>query len=376
MLWIINALVGFAAVFALFSLLVTGIVQGIRVPMRMKNRYVIERLLRLFGELKEPRRFAAAVLSHPTLEGQRGVDLYLLLTNPQKPNTSPEVRAAVSKVLGSGGWLSWFVPPWPRSADLDKQTLKDIGQTVYERIGPLVDYTLAETVQNDSFAWAPVLAQKLAEADTASQGGVIPFRGRMWALATAAFPEGGGAVPPLKTYIAAFDDEAAASASDRFTMAVRWLTLVVALVVSFAFQLDGVGIWDNFVKLDPTRIENFAQAAIALSGPSTIPATPGEAGPGATDNARELGEARQKIVDALKVLQEAPLKICFLGHEFPEPEKGPSVRCTLSALDPRIATRPGFFLAVVALTLGAPFWFEILKGAIDLKSAFTKDTKK
>jgi hypothetical protein len=36
----------------------------------------------------------------------------------------------------------------------------------------------------------------------------------------------------------------------------------------------------------------------------------------------------------------------------------------------------GLLLAVASLSLGAPFWFEALKSAINLKSAFSKDKGK
>ena len=224
----LNTLIGFAAIFAILSLLVTSLTQLLRALLGMKTQALIECLERLFGELKDPRRFIAAMLSHPSLEGQRGAPYYRTLINPQA--TPDELNNAAQIVLGRVlqpgtaatmlGRIRRFTSiPWSKTLDLDKQTVKDIGQTVYEQIGHLVDYLLEETADERVKQWAIPLKAALDQAQqrriqtltnsnqaggappsavgTAQGSAVQPFRGKMWMLATAAFPEAEGKTPPL-----------------------------------------------------------------------------------------------------------------------------------------------------------------------------------
>lgn len=99
MLSFLNTIIGFAAVFALFSLVVTALTQVLRAVFRVKNRYLVERLLRLFGELADARRFVAAIVVHPSLEGERGARLYRILTDPELVADDCRLLDAVEKVV-------------------------------------------------------------------------------------------------------------------------------------------------------------------------------------------------------------------------------------------------------------------------------------
>jgi hypothetical protein len=383
----LNTLIGFAAVFAILSLLVTGITQLVRTLLGMKTRALIECLERLFGELKDPRRFVAAILSHPSLEGLRGAQYYRVLTDPGA--TPDAITSATAAILGEpidpadGNSLStrlckFIGLPWPRTPDLDKQTVKDIGQTVYEQIGHLVDYSL-----DDSSAqikqWASPLRQALEMADTKrvetltasvaladvprpaagpiQAGAVKPFRGRMWMLATAAFPEAEGKTPPLKTYVAAFHDEADSSASDSFTWRIRVVTCVISFLIAFLIQLDAVKIWQGMANADPDRIAKLEKSALSLAPESTVTGTE------APNSIANVNRTRQDLINEIGALKASNIDLqirfdfAWLFKQNGEPFLG-------------------FLLAVTALSLGAPFWFETLKSSIQLKSAFDKSDNK
>src|ERR1051325_2451346 len=207
----LNTLIGFAAIFAILSLFVTSLTQIVRTTWRMKTRSLIESLQRLFGELKDTRRFVAAILTHPSLEGTRGAAYYRILTDPEA--TIDAVNAAIHAFLGARP--KFWKLPWCRTCDLDKQTIKDIGQTVYERIAHNVDYAVEEDGR-PAKEWAKDLKKALEDADDrhlaalatpAPQpagaanapcppplhgSAVKPFRGRMWMLAAADFPQAEG----------------------------------------------------------------------------------------------------------------------------------------------------------------------------------------
>ncbi len=383
MLQHLNTLIGFAAVFAILSLLVTSVTQVIRTVGKLKTRTLIERLLRLFGELEDPERFAAAVLAHPTLEGGRGKEHYAALTNPSLNRSA--VQRHVAAVLGRGCAASRFtwLRPWPRTDDLDKQAIKDIGQSVYEAIGYLVDRPVPEPTAGSTapHRWAWQLKETLDHADEVHltalseaqrsdqaarpspgpqlQSAVVPFRGRMWMLAASAFPEADGKVPPLKTYVAAFHDEAQASASDSFTWRIRWVTVAVSALLAFALQLDAIRVWQRMAKADPAQLQRIQQAATSLqTGVATNPTAGVQAESPTVDPRSDVAKAAGQIVGAVEALEGA-------GFEL----QGPSLSFTWLT-----GTAPiGFLLALAALSLGAPFWFEVLKSAIQMKSAFTKE---
>ncbi len=465
----LNAIIGVAALFALFSLLVTSIVQVLRTVLRMRNRFLVESLLRLFGELKDPERFAAAFLTHPSLEGSRGSSLHAILTDPNREQSHPDVRRSIATVLGGDRRRLWAWP-WTKRSAIDKQTIKDIGQTVYEKIGPLVDYAIEEIVGGagtvPAFGWAPDVDAHLRTTEAESRS-VRVFRGKMWALATAAFPEAEGKAPPLKTYVAAFFDEAQATASDGFTLLMRATTVVVATVVTVLFGLDAVRIWNDFEKVPSAEVLSFARAVqdagqkmlaqskqnkeetVPEKAPTstdqqktaphrsdtsasplaqekrqtgaavaTIPSMattsppPGtttraaelkkdtdarkDLGAGTVESGAKLSEDGQKnlenlIADSAKVMRiaaTAPIRICFLGEPlygetkksnmkgFRDAKKTKDARKTKDDDGCPAPSIPGLIVAAVALSLGAPFWFEVLKRAIDLKSALEPEQKK
>ncbi len=376
MLSFLNILIGFAAVFALFSLFVTALTQFLRALFRIKNRYLIERLRRLFGELADPDRFVAALLTHPSLEGARGAALHRILTDPSKPGSDPEVRAAAEKVIGPPGAPSlptllmrpFSRAAWPfsKTSDLDKQTVKDVATSVYAQIGSLVDSPVTKEKAREAFACAPALLKSLEDSAAATPD-ATSFHGKLWALATVAFPEGQGKADPIKTYVAAFHDEAQASASDHFTFVMRVLSTSLAAVVVILFNLDALKVWTDLAAGDPARIDAFAKSVAALQ-----PA--GAAAPPSDDARKSLDDAAK----SLALLSRAPITMCFCWKPLPWPDKAvkPEQMPDESESKCRTVLKPGQglaggFLSLFALSFGAPFWFEVLKSAIGLKSAFT-----
>ena len=359
----LNILIGIAAFFAAFALLVTSATQFVRQVARLKNRFLIERLRRLFGELAHPDRFVAAMLTHPSLEGSRGRTFYAHLVDPAKGQDDPDVQRAIAGVLKSGDsrWRLW-VHPWSKTEDLDKQTVKDIATAVYSRIGPQVDYPIDRANLGNASEWAGPLSKRLAGEDEKSKG-IVPFRGKLWGLASAAFPEAEGRADPVKTYVAAFHDEARASASDSFTTVIRFINVILATLVVFFFGLDAIDIYTRISRTDPARIDSFAQAVQRLE---PAPAA------GATSN----GKPDQEIANVratMAALEQGPICLCFMGRPLTPPLPGDAAAGRAAPPCPKPSPQ-GFILAVIGLSFGAPFWFEFLKWGINMKSSFTKDS--
>jgi len=328
----LNALIGFAAVFAILSLLITTSVQVIRRLFKLDTRRLQETLRNLFGELLAPERFVAALLTHPSLAGRKGRELHELLVNPVHDNAHPGVRQAIETVLHRR------ILPWSPITDLDKQTIKDIGQIVYEQIGERVDYPLAGAEGKPAPDWATKLKSTLETADKQKLGATT-FRGRLWARATAAFPETEGKASALKTYVAAFHDEASNAASDAFKGKIRLITIALASALVLWIQVDAVATWNRMARATPEQTKRMEELATNLDQQLRDPAL----------NAGSKNQA----LEAFKTSIEAGLLL-------------PSG----NGVNPL-----GLLLSIVALSLGAPFWFEALKSTVQLKSAFSKGPK-
>jgi hypothetical protein len=368
MLSFLNASIGFAAFFALLSLLVTTTIQLIRTGLGFGSRRLADTLLRLFGEIEDPNRFVAAILAHPSLTGPKGHGKYSKLVDPA---TDPkEAKALAVEVIdahrrvGPRGAFHRAWGSWP-TADLDKQTVKDIASTIYARIGAVVDPFPSSDSDIDAAVvdrWGAKLKDALKAAPAAGPAAtagskpaegpptIVPHYGRLWLLATAAFPEGEGRANAVKTYIAAFFDESVASASDALTLRIRRYTAGVALVLALALQIDAISLWNRFAGMDPRAVDRFARSVNALNSAQAAGSTQS---PGSTDLAK-------KLQDQAKALSLAPLDLSWDRATWGNPWQHAF----------------GIILAWMALALGAPFWFQILRSAIDMKSAFSSSDDK
>src|ERR1700693_6180380 len=126
MLSLLNAFIVFAALFALLSLIVTTTIQLLRTALGFGSRRLASTLLRLFGEIKEPERFVAAILSHSSLIGLEGHGHYKQLVDPATDEKKAHALAREvleahhnfrSRLKFGKKWGTW------PTADLDKQTV-------------------------------------------------------------------------------------------------------------------------------------------------------------------------------------------------------------------------------------------------------------
>jgi hypothetical protein len=436
----LNTLIGFTAIFALLSLVVTTVTQVFRTFAGMKPKALVETLMRLFGEIPGAERFVATILSHPTLAGEVGWKDYEVLVDPTRENSDPQVVSKTKAILEAYRHQSLRKALGRRLkiVDLDKQTIKDIGSIVYERLAERIDPEMpagADRLDERLQRWVAPLKEAIEEAvpEAAKPPGAPPTPpmpkphfGRLWRLATAAFPEAKGIANPVKTYVAAFHDEAAASAADTFTLKVRLITVAAALVVAVSFRLDAIDVWNRMAKVDPAKIDELGSAVSKLS--QTAPTSSAAAGvvqkdeppaetpkkaskkpdaqsPQDAATLTPTAEATQKeppAETAKKVAKKPdgqPPSAAATGRSTDEARQNEALRAQIAEVR-RLATQvqqspvplelnlgrwpdyvdlacnPGFWLAVIALSFGAPFWFEALKSAIKMKSAFTQEERK
>ena len=155
---------------------------------------------------------------------------------------------------------------------------------------------------------------------------------------------------------------------------MRITSVAVAALVVVLFNLDALRIWNDLSRSDPARIEAFAKSVEALAPPAAPnpdvaaeraaarAATPTDA---ATSAAAEARAAATEAAKNIALAAQAPIAFCFCGQRLYADEATAQPRHCPSS------TFAGGLLALLALSVGAPFWFEILKSGIDLKSAFS-----
>jgi hypothetical protein len=159
----------------------------------------------------------------------------------------------------------------------------------------------------------------------------------------------------------AWFDQTMDRVTDRFTLRARAVTVIVSVLLAFALQLDSIGLINRLSLDEGTRN---ALVARALGGIDTLDpaarAQPPQAG--------ELGDvigmiARNKNIQDLATLRliEVPTSLNDWIQRWRR--NGP-------------AGLPGILLSAALLSLGAPFWYELLKNMVKLRSVVaTKDDR-
>jgi hypothetical protein len=139
-------------------------------------------------------------------------------------------------------------------------------------------------------------------------------------------------------------DSTMARVTDGFTSESKLWVTVVALVVAVALQLDAFALITR-LALD----ESYRQGLVAAA--EKLP-----------DDAASANRARQSLA-----LLDGPA-IDLLPRIAPTIEKAQDQRTRLGHYLPNRRALPGVLFSWVLLSLGAPFWFDLLKNLLKLRS--------
>lgn len=175
-----------------------------------------------------------------------------------------------------------------------------------------------------------------------------------------ALNDAGGELQKARENVAMWFDGAMDRLSGNYKRQIQKITLIIAFLIAALINADSIAITRELWTNDNLR-QNIADQATKLTPEILAQKCPAEATP--SDPAKALDakldcEDRElrKRIDALKPFP--------LGWDF---SKASNI-CTVEAILKII----GFILTALAISLGAPFWFDLMQKLVDIRGAGKK----
>ncbi len=157
---------------------------------------------------------------------------------------------------------------------------------------------------------------------------------------------------------------------------VKKIIFFIALAISIALNVDTINItnqlWKNpmLAKATADRIHALATKDSLSHLKERALVSPSEAA--SKDTAIQVQEVKQKI-DYMKevyaLTQEVPLPMGWVQHNYPDSSNGFDIVAWLVKL-------LGIFLTTFAISLGAPFWFDLLSKLVNMRNTGAKPETK
>ena len=163
----------------------------------------------------------------------------------------------------------------------------------------------------------------------------------------------GDSVDGLQTNIEAWFNQAMERVSGWYKRQAQWITLAVALLLTVATNVDTIGFADRLSTDATLRAALVEQAKVfANQQPASTPSN-GSAAAGVADTNLETAVAR--VGARIQDLERLGLPIGWKAGDFPR------------AVTPIKVL--GLLLTVFAVSLGAPFWFDVLNRFMQLRGS-------
>lgn len=173
--------------------------------------------------------------------------------------------------------------------------------------------------------------------------------------------EAGNDLDKLRTSIATWFDDSMERLSGAYKRQMKWISMLIGLVVTIAFNADSFHVATTLWKDQARRASAVALATemARVSAPTTT-----------TGNIDET-KLQKAVQDTEKTLGSLPI-----GWECVE-NRPPQAPVTLGYWDcAKKKLRPipilGWIVTAIALTLGAPFWFDLLQKFVNIRGAGAK----
>lgn len=304
----LNVAVGLIFVFLVLSLFATGINELIAHAIALRGRNLMDAITFMFDETKEHAPFdIKEKLEKDPLVNKLRTKRWFLSGKTNTPRPSYIANETFSDIL---------------LKDLFKAK---IGNSV--TVGDLKD-KIAEIYPN-------------AESDTRKMLEDI-------------VDQSGGEIEKLKSGLEAWYDDIMVLATEWYKKRIRWFLFIIAMVISISLNANTFSIVNNFSS-DPEALATvLAQAEQYVQEQSSEqPTTGGNAEPLTLENKYE---AVEKILD-----EQLDKSSSIMGMGW-----------YIEGTDERVpftwTTPIGWLLTAFAISLGAPFWFNILRNAISLKN--------
>ena len=321
MLKTIDVLIGATTVVLIFSMAVTVITQAISNLLGRRGKHLMSGLADLIQQLGIPERavsetIAKTVLTHPLIadgKGKMGTVIH-----------REEFTKLLMDLAGGGGVTTLESGAKAKLADMLKQGgISDPEQTLKN--------VRAMAMQLE--ASHPELASDVRQAKALIQEATSDYVAR----------------------VNSWFDQTIDRVSQRFTQYTHWITIAVSLVVVLAVQVDIIAVVDRLSIDDQFRntvvssaVKDFSQETAPQS--DTNPSSPPE-----------------KSTTAPNVAPGPYYDLLSKAGLITLPTNGSWFR---QLEDPR--KYPGMVLSVLLISLGAPFWYGILKNLLGLRSTLAQ----
>ncbi|NBC08541.1 MAG: hypothetical protein GVY26_15230 [Bacteroidetes bacterium] len=171
------------------------------------------------------------------------------------------------------------------------------------------------------------------------------------------YRQSGGQPSQFKKKAGMWFDEVMNRASEWYTRRTKYLLFVVGLVLAFLFNVDTIQIYQSISSSATIQQQLLSMASQFAEQRDTI---------GGIDRELALEESMTRLNDAWNQFEynASPLG---LGWGSGTAEEGRSIPDWLVKI-------AGFLLSAIAVTFGAPFWFDLLKKLLNLRGG-TAETK-
>jgi hypothetical protein len=320
MLKTLDVLIGATTVVLIFSMAVTVITQAISNLLGRRGKHLMSGLADLIQQLGIPDRavsetIAKAVLTHPMIADGKG-NLGTVIHREEF------TKLLMDLASGSGMATVESDAKAKLAAMLKQNGISDPEQTLKN----------VRTMAMQLEASNPELANDVRQAQALMHEATSDYVAR----------------------VNSWFDQTIDRVSQRFTQYTHWITIAVSLVVVLAVQVDIIAVIDRLSIDDQFRnivvssaVKDFSSETGSKSGASTV----------ATDN----GAAAQNVAPGpyYDLLSKAGLITLPTNSNWFRQLK-----------DPR--KYPGMVLAILLISLGAPFWYSILKNLLGLRSALAQ----
>jgi hypothetical protein len=198
-------------------------------------------------------------------------------------------------------------------------------------------------------------------ADIESAVKSLPATSSIRGALLSSLTEAAGDLDKLRTSIATWFDDAMERLSGAYKRQLKWISMLIGLIVTVAFNADSINVATTLWK-DPTlRASTVAVATEMARGPAPTSPT------GDIDAAK----LRAAVQNTEKTLGPLPIGWnCVVNR----PPQAPVILGYWDCAKTKLRPKPiiGWIVTAIALSLGAPFWFDLLQKFVNLRGAGDK----
>jgi hypothetical protein len=162
--------------------------------------------------------------------------------------------------------------------------------------------------------------------------------------------ESDGTIGGLKAKMENWFDEVMERSSAYFSRATKWRLFFIGLILAACLNADTIQIYQTLAA-DPELREKVVQAAERIAATDTLPQVTRD-----SSLRNVLGSTQHFLSTQLDAL-DSPLGLGWNSTQ------------TQQTLPGWLIKLAGFLLTGIAVTFGAPFWFDLLKKLLSLRNA-------